>query len=187
MPATPGRIALLRSWTRHPGFGVLVLLALAVALIWHGEPQPSSRPSGTSVGVSGTATASGSVPGLLALRDGRLELLEQQRPIRTIALPGGAVPRSLITNRSLTAVLAVLDGRQRAYAITSKLAIRDLGYADAVLPAVQGTAAVMVEAALVDPGRLEPPLETASPDASATGSLTGAAGETSASQLPGPP
>jgi hypothetical protein len=147
-PPRSGRRALL-GWTAHPGFGLLVLFVLAVALIWHGEPQPSSRPSGTSVGVSGTASADGSIPGLLVLRDDRLELLRQQRIVRTVALPQDAIPRSMLTSRGLTVVLAVADGRQRAYAITSTLAVHDLGYADAVLPAALGTAAVVVEAALV--------------------------------------
>jgi len=184
-PPRSGRRAIL-GWTAHPGFGLLVLFVLAVALIWHGEPQPSSRPSGTSVGVSGTASADGSIPGLLLLRDGRLELLRQQQIVRTVALPRDAVPRSMLTSRGLTVVLAVADGRQRAYAITSTLTVRDLGYADAVLPAALGTAAVVVEAALVDPGRVYPSAtETAGPTASASGS--GTPSETSTRPLPGPP
>jgi hypothetical protein len=184
-PAGPGRISSLLGWTRHPGFGVLVLLALAVVLIWHGEPQPSSRPSGTSVAVSGTASANGPVPGLLVVQDGKLELLQQDRATRAVPLPQGAVPRSVITNRGLSVVLAVLDGKQRAYAVTSKLAVLDLGYADAVLPAVRGGAAVLVETALVDPGRPEPP--PASAGSSASVSPTGSASESPSSPLPGPP
>src|SRR6185437_9248611 len=182
-PSSRSRVALLWHWTRHPGFGVLVLLALAVALIWHGEPQPSSRPSGTSVGVSGTAPANGSVPGLLVLRDGRLQLLRQHRIAATVALPHDVVPRSLITNRGLSVLLGVLDGRQRAYAITSKLAVLDLGYADAVLPAARGISAVVVEAAVVDPGRPDPALPADLPSASPSGSPT----ESTGKPLPGPP
>jgi hypothetical protein len=191
-----GRPALL-GWTAHPGFGVLVLFLLAVALIWHGEPQPSSRPSGTSVGVSGTASAGGPIPGLLVLRDGRLELLQRQRITRTVTLPHGAVPRSLLTSRGLSVVLAIIDGRQRAYAVTSKLAVRDLGYADAVLPAVRGTSAVLVEATVVEPGTVDPALlASATPNsasASTAGDLTGSPGVTgsatgiSGKPLPGPP
>lgn len=184
-PPRPGRPALLR-WTSHPGFGVLVLFVLAIALIWHGEPQPSSRPSGTSVGVSGTASANGPIAGLLAMRDGRLELLQQHRITRTVSLPSGAVPRSMLTSRGLTVVLAILDGRQRAYAITRTLAVHDLGYADAVLPAMRGTAAVIVESALVDPGRPDP-AQLASPTASGSPSDTSSASETTGKPLPGPP
>ena len=185
-PPRPRRLALL-SWTSHPGFGVLVLFVLAIALIWRGEPQPSSRPSGTSVGVSGTASANGPISGLLAMRDGRLELLQQHRITRTVSLPSGAVPRSMMTSRGLTVVLAIDDGRQRAYAITRALAVHDLGYADAVLPAMRGTAAVIVESAVVDPGRVDP-AQLASPTASA--SLTGDSGsasEATGKPLPGPP
>lgn len=175
-------------WTAHPGFGVLVLFALAVALIWHGEPQPSSRPSGTSVAVSGTARANGPVPGLLVLRDGRVELLQQQRVVRTVTLPHDAAPRSILTSRGLTVVLAVSDGGQRAYAITSKLAVLDLGFADAILPAAQGNASVLVESALVDPGRLDPSL--LAPSSASTGSSAGSTASASESgnrPLPGPP
>jgi hypothetical protein len=181
-------MAQLARWTRHPGFGVLVLLVLAAALIWHGEPQPSSRPSGTSVGVSGTASAAGAVPGLLVLRNGRLELLRQHR-ITTISLPHDAVPRSLITSRGLSVALAVLDGRQRAYAITSKLAVLDLGYADAVLPAARGIAAVIVEAAVVDPGRPDPELPADLPSASPASPASPASSpsEPTGKPLPGPP
>jgi hypothetical protein len=180
-PPRSGRPAIL-GWTAHPGFGLLLLFVLAVALIWHGEPQPSSRPSGTSVGVSGTAAAAGPIPGLLVLRDGRLELLRQQRVVRTVALPQDAVPRSMLTSRGLTVVLAVADGRQRAYAITRTLTVRDLGFADAVLPAAPGKAAVVVEAALVDPGRVEPSPTATGPSASAS-----QPSGTTSRPLPGPP
>lgn len=169
---------MLRAWTSHPGFGVLLLFLLAVALIWHGEPQPSSRPSGTSVGVSGTASANGPIPGLLVLRDGRLQLLQQHRIARTIALPKGEVPRSLLTSRGLSVVLAILDGRQRAYAITAELAVHDLGYADAVLPAVRGKAAIIVESALVEPGRVDP--ASLDPALAASTGATGSPGSSSA-------
>jgi hypothetical protein len=55
----------LPRWTAHPGFAVVILFALAVLLIVHGEPQPSSRPSGKSVVVSGTASAPVSAPSVL--------------------------------------------------------------------------------------------------------------------------
>lgn len=128
-----------------------MLLALAVVLIAHGEPQPSSRPSGTSVGVSGTATAAGATPPLLVLRGGRVELHENGTVAR-IALPTGARPRSLVAGRGLSVVLAVLGERQHAYAIDARHAVHDLGYADAVIRAATGSAAVLVETALVDPG-----------------------------------
>ena len=164
-PPRPGRRAVAGLDARIPASACWCCSLLAVALIWHGEPQPSSRPSGTSVGVSGTASAGGPIPGLLVLRDGRLELLQQQRIARTVTLPHGAVPRSMLTSRGLTVVLAVIDGRQRAYAITSKLAVHDLGYADAVLPAVRGKSAVLVEAAVVEPGSVDPALlASASPN-----------------------
>jgi len=123
------------------------------------------------------------------LRDGQLDLLEQHRLTRQVALPDGVQPRSLITSRGLTVVLGVRDGRQRAYAITGTLTVRDLGYADAVLPAAQGNAAVIVEAAVLDPGRPEPPLATSGSPASSAGvsSPAGSAGEASSSPLPGPP
>ncbi|HTZ43501.1 MAG TPA: hypothetical protein VMB79_06530 [Jatrophihabitans sp.] len=170
------------AWATHPGVGVLVLLALAVALIWRGEPQPSSRPSGTSVGVSGTARANERTPALLLIRDGRLDLLFGSRVIRTLALPDGATARSLVTNRGLTVVLGIVDGRQHAYAVTSKLAVTDLGYADAVLPAVEGTAAMIVESAVTDPGTLPPGAE---PSPTASASASGQTGSASPSEAPG--
>ncbi|HJQ00979.1 MAG TPA: hypothetical protein VJ851_05225 [Jatrophihabitans sp.] len=143
----------LPSWTSHPGFGVLVLLAMAVALIAHGEPQPSSRPSGTSVGVSGTASAVGALPPLLYLRAGHVEL-RQQGGVRTVALPAGAVPLAVVAGRGLDVVLAALEGRQHALAVDHRLVVHDLGLADAVLPTATGPAAVIVESAVVDPGEL---------------------------------
>lgn len=165
----------LPPWTAHPGFGVVVLLVLAAILIAHGEPQPSSRPSGTSVGVSGTASAAGSLPPLLYLRGDRVEL-HQQVGVRTIGLPAEAVPRSIVSGRGLTVVLAEVEGRQRAYSINRNLAVRDLGYADAVIPAATAPAAVIVETALVDPGQLaepSPAASTGSSSASASRTATG--------------
>ncbi|MEO6702215.1 MAG: hypothetical protein ABI140_08705 [Jatrophihabitantaceae bacterium] len=156
----------LPPWTAHPGFGVLVLFVLAVVLIAHGEPQPSSRPSGTSVAVSGTATAPGSVPPLLYLRGDRVEFRQQQRLVREVPLPAGAVPTAIVSGRGLAVVLAAADGRQRAYAVDHSFRVHDLGYADAVLPAVSGTAAIIVETAVLDPGLLPLP----SPSASSSGS-----------------
>jgi hypothetical protein len=161
----------LPRWTAQPGFGVLALLVLAIALIWHGEPQPSSRPSGTSVGVSGTASAGAAVPPLLVLRGERLEAVQQGK-VRPVALPAAAEPRSVITNRGLSVVLAVVGSRQRAYAVTARLRVSDLGYADAVLPAVRGPAAVIVESALVDPGTLPAPSDQPTPSASVTASTS---------------
>lgn len=156
----------LPRWTSHPGFGVLVLFLLAVFLIWRGEPQPSSRPSGTSVAVSGTSSApSGSVPTLIVIRGDRLEQLKGGTH-RVIPLPGEAKPESLLTAKDLTVVLAVIGDRQRAYGITSKLAVLDLGLADAVLPSVRGSAAVIVESALVDPGLVPTPRPSGSASAS---------------------
>ena len=139
-----------------------MLLVLAVVLIAHGEPQPSSRPSGTSVGVSGTATATGTVPALLYLRGEQVEFRQQQL-VRKVVLPAGASPRSIVSGRGLSVVLAELGGRQRAYSVDKNLKVRDLGYADAALPAAVGPAAVIVEAALDSPGELPVPSASASP------------------------
>lgn len=166
----------LPRWTAHPGFGALVLLVLALMLIAHGEPQPSSRPSGTSVGVSGTATAPGAVPPLVYLRDGRVEL-RQQRLVRTVPLQAGAVPLAVVTGRDLSVVLAASAGRQHAYAISKNLAVHDLGLADAVIPAVAGKAAVIIESALVEPGELPLPTPSASATASGTASTGPATGQ----------
>jgi len=180
-PAT--RLRLPR-WTTHPAVGVLALLALAVVLIWRGEPQPSSRPSGTSVAVSGTASADrGSTPALLVLRDGRVQRVAGPR-VTPVRLPAGVIPRALLTSRGLSVVLALVDGRQRAYAVTARLIVIDLGFADAVLPAVQGRAAVIVESALVDPGTVPLPSPTATP--TGTGSSAGRS-SASASASPGEP
>lgn len=175
----------LPHWTSHPGFGVAVLLALAVVLIVHGEPQPSSRPSGTSVGVSGTATAGGATPPLVVLRTGRVELHVNGTTSR-IALPSGARPRSLVSGRGLTVVLAVLGERQHAYAIDSRHAVHDLGYADAAIRAETGSAAVLVEAALVDPGLITAPdvLPEAGGPAVATSASKSSSGRSSATPAP---
>lgn len=161
----------LPHWTAHPGFGVALLLVLAVILIAHGEPQPSSRPSGTSVGVSGTATADGAPPAILVIRGDRLQLHDQGLT-RSIALPAAALPRSVVPGRGLSVVLAAVHGRQRAYAIEKNLSVRDLGYADGVFPAVSGSAAVIVESALTDPGLLLDPSPTASGSPADTGSAS---------------
>jgi hypothetical protein len=172
----------LPPWTTHPGFGVIVLFALAVLLIAHGEPQPSSRPSGTSVGVSGTATATGAVPPLLYLRAGQVEL-RQQRAVRRIPLPAGAVPRAIVSGRGLAVVLAAVDGHQRAYAVDHSLRMHDLGYADAVFPAASGAAAVLVETSALDPGLLALPTPSPSGSTSRAGASTG----TSSKANPGQP
>ncbi len=172
----------LPRWTAHPGFGILALLLLAIFLIWRGEPQPSSRPSGTSVAVSGTSSAAtGSVPALLVVRSDRLEELKGQNH-RVIPLPGEARPESLMTSKGLTVVLAVVGDRQRAYGITPKLAVLDLGAADAVLPSVRGDAAVIVESALVDPG-----LVTPSPGSTASGTVSSSATARSSGSPPKQP
>lgn len=166
-------------WTAHPGVGVLLLLVLAVFLIWRGEPQPSSRPSGTSVAVSGTSSAAtGTLPTMLVIRGDRVEQLDRGN-VKVIPLPAAAEPRSLMTSRGLSVVLALVNDRQRAYAVTAKLHVIDLGFADAVLPSVRGAAAVIVETAVVDPGVVPLPSPATSPS-----SATGSTGSTSASTPP---
>lgn len=151
----------LPRWTNSPGFGIAVLLALAVVLIVHGEPQPSSRPSGTSVGVSGSPTVPATVPGLLVIRDGVVES-RSGHAVRRVPLPAAARPLSVVTGRGLSVVLAALDGLQHAYAVQRDLAVRDLGRADAVIPAATGRGAVVVETGLTEPGRLPPNASAAS-------------------------
>jgi hypothetical protein len=160
----------LPHWTSHPGFGLAVLLALAVTLIVRGEPQPSSRPSGTSVGVSGSPTAPASVPSLLVIRAGIVEA-RQPHNVRRVPLPGGARPLSVVTGRGMSVVLAALDGHQRAYAVQRTLEVRDLGPADAAIAAAAGPAAVLIETSLIEPGELTSstvasPTATARPSAS---------------------
>jgi|GEM_PF-2374512 len=174
LPTTRPRLR-LPAWTSSPGFGVAVLLVLAVILIAHGEPQPSSRPSGTSVGVSGSPTVPATVPALLVIRAGVVESRDGSA-VRRVRLPAAARPLSVVTGRGLSVVLAALDGRQRAYAVQPNLAVSDLGRADAVIPAATGRAAVLVETGLTEPGKLVPgvpadPIETATP--SPSGSPTG--------------
>lgn len=152
--------ARLPAWTAHPGFGVAALFAIAVLLIVHGEPQPSSRPSGKSVVVSGTPSPPSNLPPVMAVHQGVLELRERGT-VRRLALPDQAVPRSVLTNGKLCVVLALVGDRQHAYAITSRLTVLDLGYADAALPAV-APAAVLIETAVADPGRLPDNLLTPS-------------------------
>lgn len=145
----------LPPWTSSPGFGVAVLLVLAVILIVNGEPQPSSRPSGTSVRVSGSPTAPAAVPALLVIRAGAVES-RQSNNVRRVPLPPAARPLSVVTGRGISVVLAALDGRQRAYAVQPNLAVRDLGPADAVIPGATAGAAVLVETGLTEPGKLVP-------------------------------
>ncbi|MBV9823990.1 MAG: hypothetical protein JO144_17305, partial [Actinobacteria bacterium] len=164
----PRSLPRLPRWTNSPGFGIAVLLVLAVVLIVHGEPQPSSRPSGTSVGVSGSPTVPATVPGLLVIRDGVVES-RVGRAVRRVSLPVAARPLSVVTGRGLSVVLADLDGRQHAYAVQRDLAVRDLGRADAVIPAATGRGAVVVETGLTEPGRL-PPNASATPTASTSAS-----------------
>ena len=165
----------LPHWTATPGFGVAVLLALAVILIAHGEPQPSSRPSGTSVGVSGSPKVPAAVPALLVIRAGVVEAREG-RSVRQVRLPAAARPLSVVTGRGLSVVLAALDNRQRAYAVQPNLAVRDLGPADAVIGAATGPAAVLVETGLTEPGKVvagATSAATASRTPSASPSATG--------------
>ncbi|MEO6501239.1 MAG: hypothetical protein ABIQ09_04940 [Jatrophihabitantaceae bacterium] len=169
----------LPHWTSSPGFGVAVLLALAVILIVNGEPQPSSRPSGTSVRVSGSPTAPAAVPALLVIRAGVVES-RQGDNVQRVPLPPAARPLSVVTGRGISVVLAAVNGRQRAYAVQPNLAVRDLGPADAVVPAATGKAAVLVETGLTEPGQLivgasADPTASASPSptASASPSPTG--------------
>jgi hypothetical protein len=162
----------LPHWTNTPGFGVAVLFVLAVILIANGEPQPSSRPSGTSVGVTGSPQAPTAVPDLLVIRAGTVEA-RQGRTVRPVRLPATARPLSVVTGRGLSVVLAELDGRQRAYAVRPDLSVSDLGPADAVVPAA-ARAAVLVETGLTEPGKLiytgsATPSRTPSASPSATG------------------
>jgi hypothetical protein len=147
----------LPHWTAHPGFGVAALLALAVTLIAHGEPQPAARDNGKSVVVSGSPQAPPDLPSTLLIRKRTLEL-RQHGTTRIIRLPDGAVPMQVLTSRGLTVVLGVLNDRQRAYAVSKSLAVTDLGFADAMIPAVTGNAAVLVEASLTAPGRVATPV-----------------------------
>jgi hypothetical protein len=164
-----------------------VLLALAVGLIMRGEPQPSSRPSGTSVGVSGSATAPATVPSLLVIRAGVVES-RQPHSVRRVPLPRAARPLSIVTGRGLSVVLAAVNGHQRAYAVRHNLTVRDLGLADAVIPAALSPAAVLIETGLTEPGLLTRST-AASPTASAISTVSGtASGTASASPSPtGPP
>ena len=167
----------LPPWTTSPGFGVAVLLALAVTLIVRGEPQPSSRPSGTSVGVSGSPRVPAAVPALLVIRAGVVESREGTK-VRRVKLPAAARPLSVVTGRGLSVVLAAVADQQRAYAVQPNLAVRDLGPADAAIPAATGPAAVLVETGLTEPGRLVAgttagPTTTAGRSASASPSATG--------------
>jgi hypothetical protein len=161
----------LPPWTGSPGFGVAVLLVLATVLIAHGEPQPSSRPSGTSVGVSGSPKVPVAVPALLVVRAGVVES-RQGHTVRRVHLPAAARPLSVVTGRGLSVVLAALNGRQRAYAVRPDLAVHDLGPADAVVPAATPAAAVLVETGLTEPGKLIPGAGTVTASRSPSASPT---------------
>ena len=151
-----GRRLRLPHWTAHPGFGVAALFALAVTLIIHGEPQPSARDNGRSVVVSGAPLAPPDLPPTLVIYKDTLEY-RQRSSVRHVALPRGEIPTQVLTSRGLSIVLAVALGRQRAYAVSKSLAVTDLGYADAMLPAVAGRAAVLIESALASPGLVSRP------------------------------
>src|ERR1700712_2502484 len=101
----------LPRWTPHPAFGFAALLAVAVLLIVHGEPQPSSRPSGKSVVASGSPTAPSTVPATILIHQDRLEY-RAQGTVRLITLPNHAIPTSVITSRGLSVVLATVGERQ---------------------------------------------------------------------------
>ncbi|CAN5555108.1 hypothetical protein BH10ACT8_BH10ACT8_17860 [soil metagenome] len=174
------RLARLPDWTAHPGFGVAALFAVAVLLIVHGEPQPSSRPSGKSIVVSGSPTAPAGLPATLVVRADTLEY-RAAGVVRKITLPDLARPRSVLTNRGLSVGLAVIGDRQQAYAVSRDLTITDLGYADAVLPASQPGSSVLVEAALADPCRITSPGPSATASA---GSTSDSASSTSAGRAP---
>jgi len=150
---------------------VAVLLVLAVILIANGEPQPSSRPSGTSVRVTGSPQAPVAAPDLLVIRSGVVES-RQGRTVRRVTLPPAARPLSVVTGRGLSVVLAALDGRQRAYAVRPDLTVHDLGRADAAIPAVTGRAAVLIETGLTEPGKLVTAGATSSAPASRTPSAS---------------
>ena len=157
----------LPRWAGHPAFGVVLLLVLAAVLIAHGEPQPSSRPSGTSVGVSGTTSAPSGTTPLLVIRGNKVQLRQAGHTTRTVGLPAHVIPRQLVPGRDTTVVIGTRNGRQYAYAVSADLAVRGLGYADAVIPAVTGSAAVIVETKVVDPGRVATASATSSPSSTA--------------------
>jgi hypothetical protein len=161
----------LPRWTAHPAFGVVVLVALAVALIIHGEPQPSSRPSGKSVVVNGSSTVPVDPPAVLLIREGVLEW-RQSTTVRRVQLPVGAEARQLLTSHGLAVALALVDGRQHAFAISKNLTVTDLGFADGVIPAVSNGAAVLIETSVVEPGKVYQPAPASSGPPSTTPSST---------------
>jgi hypothetical protein len=161
----------LPRWTAHPAFGVVVLVALAVALIVHGEPQPSSRPSGKSVVVNGSTTVPVDPPAVLLIRQGQLEW-RQKSTVRRVALPVGAQPRQLVTSHGLSVALALVDARQHAFAISKDLSVTDLGLADGVIPAVSNGAAVIIETSVFEPGKVYQPTPTSSGASSAASAST---------------
>jgi hypothetical protein len=140
-------------WAAHPAIGVLALVVVAVLLIAYGEPQPSSRPSGTSVVVSGTPSQPVAKPSLLTIRLDHLEV-QTASGSRSLRLPDHVVPHSVMTSHGLSVVLGTVSDHQYAYAILRNLQIVSLGPADAVIPAESAGAAIIIETALSDPGRL---------------------------------
>jgi len=156
----------LSRWTAHPGFGVAALLLAGILLIVHGEPQPSSRPSGTSVVVSDTSPAPIVAEETLLVRDGHVEW-RHATSRRAVPLPADTRPTELIRVRGAVVLLAVRAGRQRALLVDTALHVTDLGPADGVIPSEVGDAAFVIETAIGMPGTIG-----ARPDARATPSVT---------------
>jgi hypothetical protein len=143
----------LPRFTAHPAFGVAVLLALAVVLIIHGEPQPSSRPSGKTVAIGSASAVPVEPQPVLLIARGQVEW-RLRSTVRRIALPAGAKPRQLLTSRGMSVVMAVVDNRQHAFAVSKELAVTDLGLADGIIPAALGTAAILIETSVTQPGKV---------------------------------
>jgi len=167
----------LPRFTAHPAFGVVVLLALAVLLIIHGEPQPSSRPSGKTVAIGRASAVAVEPKPVLLITQGQVEW-RLRSTVRRIALPAGAKPRQLLTSRGMSVVMAVLDNRQHAFAVGKDLAVTDLGLADGVIPAALGTAAILIETSVTEPGKVyqsipEPSSTSSSAASSASSSQNG--------------
>jgi hypothetical protein len=164
-----------RGWLRrcatHPVFGVALLLVLAVALITHGEPQPSSRPSGRSVLVGPTSSAPVPLarPATVLIRGEVVERVAGTQ-VRRITLPAGVAPVSVLTSDHFSVVLGQLDGYQNAYGITSALRVINLGRADGVIASARAGAAVIIEQAVTDAGRLPGLDSTVTQSAPATAS-----------------
>jgi hypothetical protein len=167
----------LPRFTAHPAFGVAVLIALAVALIVHGEPQPSSRPSGKTVAIGSASAVAVEPQPVLLVRNGQVEW-RLKSTVHRIALPARAKPRFLLTSRGMSVVMAVLDDRQHAFAVGKDLAVTDLGLADGVIPAASGTAAILIETSVTEPGKVyesipEPSSSSSSGSSSASSSGNG--------------